>query len=73
LKAVDGWTAVHALLGAALGAKDVERFTAYALIFGTEVLELFLRRNGFRFFAESPENVFVDLAVGITAYEVATK
>jgi len=72
----DGWTVVHALFGAALGAKGVDRFTAYAAIIGTEVLELYLRRHGIRLLAkldESSENVIVDLVVGITAYEVATK
>ncbi len=69
---LDGWTAVHAISGAILGALKINRQTAYALIIGTELLEFVLRRTfpGTVLFQETTQNIIVDLAAGIGAYEL---
>jgi len=71
--AIDGWTVVHLLAGTALGQAGVSRFTAYALIFGTEVAEQALRRMfpEARVFDESPANVVTDLLASLGSYELA--
>jgi len=71
--ALDMWSVVHVLAGASLGQAGVSRFTAYFLIFGTEVAEQALRSMfpEAKVFDESPANVVADLVLSLGAYELA--
>jgi len=73
ISAVDGFTLAHAGVGFAL--RGLPRPIAYAIFFGTEFVELFLRNTDtFResgLFNESPVNILADLAVSIGTYELS--
>ena len=70
MQTIDGWTVVHVFSGALLAAFGFNRVLAYGLIIGTEVVEGILRERGVSFFAETRENVALDLFAGIASYEV---
>lgn len=66
ISAFDAWSFVHAISGAAIGALDIPRPWAWALLIGFEVIEQ-------RVFSTQPEsmiNQVADAAIGIAAYEV---
>ncbi len=70
LNAFDLFTAAHFAVGVVMAAVGIPRSLAYLVIVGTEVLEVALRKRFPRFFAESLQNIAVDLAASAGGYEL---
>lgn len=67
---VDAWTLLHIFTGMALALLRVPRDKAYAIILGTELLEMGFRSQGITFFRESPGNILVDILASGSGYEI---
>ena len=72
VKTLDGWTVAHAATGFILASLGIPRGPAYAIIIGTEILEVLLRRvpRVAGFFGETQQNIAADIVVSILGFEV---